>query len=284
MKTSCATIIIVLLSFSSIRVVNAQNVKEKASLDNTEQFYIASKYVQGENYRIQVGLPTSYYSSQKIYPVVYVLDGDRIFGMTKDIAECLIMGNDIKDIIVIGISYGQGFDYWGDKRLRDFTDCPDTAYARINPINGGADNFLKFLQFELLPVVNKSYRTKPDSIGLIGWSLGGYFCSYILFKQPELFKNYVIFSPVWIWNNKILLKSEMEYFRTHKELNSTVFISYGSLDFKDWVIGPTEEFIRNIQTHNYKGLNFEARTFEGETHHSVPSAAITHGLKTLFRQ
>jgi len=39
---------IVLILIGSFGIINAQNVKEKAYLDNTEQFSISSKYVQDE--------------------------------------------------------------------------------------------------------------------------------------------------------------------------------------------------------------------------------------------
>ena len=282
MKTFCLTTIIVLQLFISIGVLSAQNVKEKASLDNTEQFSIKSKYVEGENYRIQVGLPVNYSSSQKSYPVLYVLDGDKEFGMAKEIAECLIIGNDIKDIIVIGISYGQGTDAWWKKRARDLTPSKDTIFWKEFLNAGGADNFLKFIQYELFPEVNKNYRTKLDSIAIFGHSLGGLFTSYILFKQPELFKGYIISSPTIFWNNKIILKLETDYFSYQKELNNIVYLDYGSLEDKDY-INPMNEFIQNIQAHNYKGLKLVTNIFEGETHVSVPSSAINHGMRTLFK-
>jgi hypothetical protein len=282
MKTFCLTTMIVLLLSGSFGIVNAQNVKEKACLDNTEQFYLTSNYVKGENYRIQVSLPLNYAASKKFYPVYYFADGDVAFGMIKEIADLLMMGNDIKDIIVVGIGYGQGFENWNIKRTRDLTPTNDTVWNQ-GWISGGADNFLKFIKYELFPVINKNYRTNPDSIAIGGHSLGGLLNSYILFKQPELFKNYVIGSPFLIWDKKIISKLENEYFSKHKELNCNVYIYYGSMDLKDEIIIPTNEFIQSIQAHNYQGINLVTRIYEGETHTSVPAVAITYGLKTIFK-
>ena len=270
-----------LLSYS-FGTLKAQNVKEKVCLDNTEQFSIASDYVKGENYSIQVSLPFGYYSSHKSYPVLYVLDGDYAFGITKGIADLLMIGKEIKGIIVVGISYGKGVFAWSIKRTRDLTPGHDTIFAK-GQNTGGADNFLKFVQYELFPAVNKNYRTDPDSSAICGESLGGLLNSYILWKQPELFKGYIIISPSLIWNNKSVLKLESEYFVNHKELNKAVYIAYGSLDSKEVIISPATELIQMIQTHNYNGLRLVTRVFEGETHMSVPSVAITNGLKTLFK-
>jgi uncharacterized protein len=282
MKTFCLTAMIVLLLSCSFGALNAQNVKEKVCLDNTEQFSITSEYVKGENYLIQVGLPIGYSSSQKSYPVLYVLDGDYAFGITKGIADLLMIGKEIKGIIVIGISYGKGVFAWSIKRTRDLTPGHDTIFAK-GQNTGGADNFLRFIQYELFPAVNRNYRTNPDSSAICGESLGGLLNSYILWKQPELFKGYIIISPSLIWNNKSVLKLESEYFVNHKELNKAVYVAYGSLDNKEVIISPATELIQMIQTHNYKGLRLVTRVFDGETHMSVPSVAITNGLKTLFK-
>ena len=282
MKTFCLTAMIVLLLSCSFGALNAQNVKEKVCLENTEQFSITSEYVKGENYLIQVGLPFGYSSSHKSYPVLYVLDGDYAFGITKGITDLLMIGKEIKGIIVVGISYGKGIFAWSVKRTRDLTPSHDTVFAK-GQNTGGADNFLKFVQYELFPAVNRNYRTNPDSSAICGESLGGLLNSYILWKQPELFKGYIIISPSLIWNNKSVLKLEPEYFVNHKELNKAVYIAYGSLDSKEVIISPATELIQMIQMHNYNGLRLVTRVFEGESHMSVPSVAITNGLKTLFK-
>ena len=61
-------IVTVLLAFIMSGLINAQSVKDKVCLDNTEQFSIASKYVAGENYVIQVGLPIGYSPEKNLIP------------------------------------------------------------------------------------------------------------------------------------------------------------------------------------------------------------------------
>jgi predicted alpha/beta superfamily hydrolase len=98
-----------------------------------------------------------------------------------------------------------------------------------------------------------------------------------------MFNGYIIIAPPLSWNYKSIFNLETEYFRNHKELNKTVFIAYGTLDDKDLIINPTDEFIKNIQMRNYEGLKFVPQIFDGETHISVYSTALTNGLKTLFK-
>jgi predicted alpha/beta superfamily hydrolase len=282
-----ATVISIFLIFCG-NIIDAQTTQTEikpVTLDNTEQFTITSKYVAGENYLIRVSLPVNYDSYDYSFPVLYVLDGDKSFGMTKDITDWLIWFGEIKDIIVVGISYGQGTDAWWEKRERDYTNCSDTMIAKGSAKNsGGAQNFLKFVKNELIPVINKKYKALHDSNALMGISYGGMLTSYVLFAQPELFNGYIIIGPTLIWKNENILKLESEYSNTHKALNKKVYIAYGSLDNKSWVIDPTNEFISKIQLHNYDGLRFVHEVLDGETHISSYAPALTHGLKMLFRR
>jgi len=297
MRKLCFTSAIVVLLLFCKNIIQAQTTESQPNqvcLKNTEQFTIASKYVAGENYVIQVGLPINYYNSQKSYPVLYVTDGDVLFGMANEMAHegWMRINNEIKDIIVVGICYGQGIDALLQKRARDLVPSIDTVWPIGKPytkfITGlGADNFLKFIQFELFPVVNKNYRINTDSVAIFGHSFGGLFAAYILFKQPELFKGYIISSPPLIWNNKSILKLEAEYFSNHKELDKIVLLDIGSLEnkipFNEQSLNLINELSQNIQKHNYKGLTLVTRVFEEESHASVTSTAISNGLRILFK-
>jgi len=286
MKSYYLSIIVAAFLYIPISELRAQSIEtqlKQVSLENTLQFTIKSKYVNNENYVVQVGLPNGYAKSDKSYPVLYVLDGDKSFGMTKEITDWLTFTNEIRNIIVVGISYGKGTNIWWEKRARDYTQYKDTVYYYY-PNAGGADNFLNFIKNELFPVVNKNYRTIPDSNAIMGLSFGALLGSYVLFTQPDMFKSYIIISPSLFWNNNSILITEADYFRKHKVLNKTVFMAYGSLDNNDWVINPTIELIKIMEMHKYEGLKFTQQIFKGETHISVYPVALTHGLKLVFKR
>ncbi len=168
--------------------------------------------------------------------------------MTKEITDWLIWSNEIEEIIVVGISYEQG---WWLKRARDYSHCADTINVKWVKEAGGADNFLKFVKNELFPVINQNYKTNQDSIAIMGLSLGGMLGTYILFKQPELFKGYIIIAPSLGWNNNSILKMEDEFYKNHKELNKLFYMAYGSLDNnKVLVVNPSKYFMQTIQKRN----------------------------------
>ena len=283
MKKHYLTLIIFVFLLIDIPIIQAQTSltqPNQVCLKNTEQFTIASKYVEDENYVIQVGLPIGYSPDKKSYPVLYVLDGDKSFGMTKEITDWMIWSNEIEKIILVGISYENG---WWQKRARDYSHCADTINCKWVKQPGGADNFLKFVKNELFPVINQNYKTNQDSIAIMGLSLGGMLGIYILFTQPELFKCYIIIAPSLGWNNNSILKMEDEFYNKHKVLNKLIYMAYGTLDInKVLVVNPSKDFIQTIQNHNYTGLKFVPEVFEAETHISVYATALTHGLKTIF--
>lgn len=281
MNRNFIILIIILLSFrlNLLQSQNAPSQQKQVSLDNTEQFTIDSKYVS-EKYTIQVGLPATYAYSHKSYPVVYVLDGEKSFGIAKGLTDWLVFSNEIKEVIVVGIRYGNG---WWEKRSRDYTQYKDTVYYYY-PKAGGADNFLGFIKNELFPAIDNNYRTIKDSNTIVGLSFGGLLSSYVLFSQPELFKGYIIISPSLFWNGNSILKTEADYFSKHKDLNKNVYLAYGSLDDRDWVINPTNELLQVVQSRKYDGFRFTPEIFKGETHISVFPVAFTHGLKNVLRK
>jgi len=78
------------------------------------------------------------------------------------------------------------------------------------------------------------------------------------------------------------LKLETEYFSNHTELNSTVFLAYSSSEDKNYT-NPIDEFIQNIQMHNYKGLKLVTQIFEDQIHLLMYPTALPNGLKTIFK-
>ena len=135
MKKLCLTTIIVVFLSLCTKGMQAQTTQKQINqvcLDNTEQFSISSDYVKGETYVIQVGLPIGYSASAKSYPVLYITDGDISFGMTKGIADLLMLGKEIQEIIVVGISYGQGSKYRQEKRRRDLIPGSDGGMVGIS--------------------------------------------------------------------------------------------------------------------------------------------------------
>lgn len=273
-------LIIVFLLFTSI--VNAQQSLE-ISLKKTEQFKLESDLYKGEPFTIQVCFPKSY-DNQNKYPVVYLLDADKSIGMAKEIADWLMFGKEIQDIIIVGISYNKDDETWWINRSRDYIPTSDTVsdFGKYWPKAGGADRFLDFIQYVLKPAVEKRYSVNKESTGIIGFSFGGLLASYCMITRSDLFENYIIISPGLVWDNSLVSRLENKYYQSNKELKKKVFISISSEDPKSIVIEPTKHLVEEIKTRNYQGLELTYDYYENETHFSGYPRALTTGLKKLY--
>jgi predicted alpha/beta superfamily hydrolase len=94
-------------------------------------------------------------------------------------------------------------------RVRDFT--PTRTSQTVNSRGAGA--FLDFLEHELIPFVDRTYRTIPSDRGLLGHSLGGLFAIYILEQRPAPFQRIVAASPKLGWDNRLLVTVASERLR-----------------------------------------------------------------------
>jgi uncharacterized protein len=151
----------------------------------------------GEVREYTVRLPVSYAREpRRRFPVIYVLDGPPLDRQTAEVAARLAVGGGAPELIVVGIP-----NMGRDGRARDFLP-PSLRFTRRDgsPFIGGADRFLSFLREELMPRVQREFRTAGPRI-LSGHSLGAIFVCYSLTAAPDLFEARLAHSPA-IWRDE----------------------------------------------------------------------------------
>ena len=270
------SLLLLIMALIISEIIYSQNISSesgdaKYSLYNATAEYITSEIV-ADSFFILVSVPDGYYSNENRYPVLYVLDGDIAFGMAASIARYLQIGENIPELIIVGIGYGSLTKKVADKRRRD---CRPTQ-------TGGADNFLKFLYEELIPTIDANYRTIPGERTINGYSLGGLFGLYTFFTRPETFNNYIIGSPNLSWDNYSIYNYEAQSPEKIGDKKLNIFVSVGSEESEEKYFNPVDSLVINIQQHNYTGVNLETKVFEGSTHLMGPPEALTHGLISIF--
>ena len=276
-------------SLGTARIM-AQSVNQ-ATIAGMKTYTITSGFNE-KSYQLYVSLPKTYSGQDSVrYPVLYVLDGKFSFNCMSSIREVLDLGKEIKDIIIVAID-GTGVTNaeWLASRYNDFTPSAvlqaDTFWSKIMNVpegmmkSGGAASFLNTLERDIIPFVDKQYKTTADR-GLSGHSLGGLFAGYCLLKRPGIFKRYGINSPSLWWNNSEMLRDENYFANQHTELPATVFFSIGGLE-DVMMLTPFNGFTSSIKNHTYKGLKMYTQTFDGETHLSVVAACSSRTLKVLY--
>jgi predicted alpha/beta superfamily hydrolase len=215
--------------------------------------------------------------------VVYLLDADRSFGMAKDILEWLNWFQEVPELIIVGIAYGEGTAQWWQRRSRDYMPSKDSTRTWGEwPLAGGGEAFLQFIAQELIPFVDATFRTQGNDRAVAGLSFGGLFAAYVLLSQPDLFNRYIMISPPFLWDNKAMFKCEEVFSRSHDTLNASVYSAVGGLDDRETIIAPWQEFFAILENRNLQGLRLTKEIVVGETHISIYPAGFTRGLKCVF--
>lgn len=276
MKLIINPLILASIIFISIVHINSQSTSnnfnsQQFSLYNSTEKSIYSELI-ADSFCVFVSVPDGYYSSDKRYPVIYVLDGDIAFGMAASIARYLQIGENIPELIIVGIGYGAIDKSAGEKRRRDYRPTK----------TGDAENFLKFLYEELIPSIDTNYRTIPGDRTINGYSIGGLFGLYTLFTRPETFNRYIIGSPSITWDNNSIFSYEEKSAVDLSGMKINIFISVGSEESDEKYFDPIDQLVTKIQEHSYTGVKLEAKVFDGSTHLMGPPESLTHGLLSVF--
>jgi len=128
------------------------------------------------SHQLHVYLPPDYEKSEQIYPVVYIQDGiDYVeFAITSHVIDNMIRANEIAPIIAVFITPPNRFKPDFPNRMSEY---------------GLNDDYVKFFADELVPFIDKKYKTKNDADSrlVIGDSFGGLISAYIPFMRPDIF-------------------------------------------------------------------------------------------------
>ena len=257
----------VLLMFSSAAFAQqATDTVKRLSMKST---------VLGEERIVLVRTPAGYETNKARYPVLYMTDGDAHMGHTASTIEFLVRNGRLSDLIVVGVT--------NTDRTRDLTPAKSTnknAAGELQfPTAGGADNFLKFFETELIPQIEKEYRVQPYRI-LAGHSFGGLFAVHAMLTKTKLFNAYIAVSPSLQWENFEALKRAEEFLKNQKELNVTL---YTSLGHEPGAIGESfDKFKDALSKTNIKGFQWQAERMDDEDHGSVVLRSHYAGLRKIY--
>jgi len=256
---------------------NAENLDSQLlqSLGGVKYHELVSAKLDRSFY-IFVDLPENYSSSKESYPTVYLLDGGITFPLLASYQHYLRFGDETPAAILVGISYGADTFEKGNLRSTDFT-----APSQEREFWGGAQAFQQVLEHELIPLIEKNYRTDPSSRVLFGQSLGGQYVLYNALTKPELFFGHIASNPALHRNLPFFLKWQGQ--NAIPTSASHVFVSSGEYDdprFRE----PALAWIKQWQSSPTKPWRLETRTLKGQSHFSAAPEAFRQGLNWLFEK
>jgi predicted alpha/beta superfamily hydrolase len=191
--------------------------------------------ILAEDRRIIIHLPRNYSKDVgEKYPVMYVLDGTSQDGPLADKLTVLSDAGLAPSAIVVGLPNTRG------NRERDQTP----PFMRRNVDDqaspyGVGDKFLAFIEMELIPFIDRSYRASAFRT-LSGNSRGGLFVLYALMERPKLFQSWFCYStPVWRFDN-LMVARMAAFLRVGSGLKGFLFVSVGDKETDQMVGGFTK--------------------------------------------
>ena len=252
------------------RPVFAQEVNVKLGSART-----IKSAIMNEDRKVLVHLPASYDTSSKSYPVLYLLDGTPAF-LLEMIAITNRLRNDgyAQEMIIVAI----------ENTNRDRDMMP--VVAKDYPGPPGAEAFLAFLEKELVPDIEKTYRTTQPRI-LQGKSLSGLFTVYALLARPTVFNAYVACSVGWFAENNeyFLTMSNRAFQKVDSFANRRVFMANSLRDQYDpdqTIHRQMLEFSGLVKDKLGEAISYRYETYRDYPH--VPFPCLYDGLRFVIAE
>ncbi len=170
---------------------------------------VASRFLKHSR-DVMVYLPPQYTQDpSRRYPVLYMHDGNNLFDRSTSFGgsewqvdenlEKLIRSQAIEPVIVVGV-------YNTADRMAEYTWEAADLDGELH--GGQGANYARFLVEELKPLIDKTYRTRPqrEHTAVMGSSLGGLVSFYLGLHYPQVFSKIGMMSPSIWWKDRALLK------------------------------------------------------------------------------
>lgn len=221
----------------------------------------------GEERRITIGLPESYEANpNKKYPVLYLLDGDYLFDAFSGAVSYGAYWDDLPEMIIIGIHQNKDGERYEDCTIEQVSGLPDEKGAK----------FFEFIGAELIPYVEKNYRTSPFRM-IAGHDTTASFINFYLYKDAPLFKGYICLSP------ELAPKMEIRIPEKFAKVKEPFFyyLSAADGDIKS-IKEPIEKLDSNIKIANNPLVNYKYDLFKNSTHYTEVLHSIPNALYQIF--
>lgn len=160
----------------------------------------------GEERMIRVFLPSEYAASRKSYPVLYMHDGQNVFGNEEAIGGVgLELDKKLDDskigLIVVAIDQNPG------ERVNEYCPWKNGEVAakllgKPSSEGGKGKEYVEFIVNELKPIVDAKYRTDKNETFMAGISLGALITTYAACVYPEIFKRIAGLSSAFYRNQE----------------------------------------------------------------------------------
>jgi enterochelin esterase-like enzyme len=235
----------------------------QAATAQARVLHVRSK-ILGEDRTIHVSLPPNYAVARQRYQVTYLLDGH------------------VRAFFELAIA-SAGYDLVGD--VHDYGIPPQIVVGieqkdRGSDLGRNQDAFDRFLSEELVPYIDREFRTNPYRT-LIGHSLGGRFALQTFCRNPGMFPAVIAISPgigdsTGIRATTDCLKRE---FSANTSVVRQLVLIAGDREARLMAgLARLREFLRDSAPPNWRWTALDGT---GLGHTETPFAAIPRGIRLV---
>lgn len=260
LQASC----LLLLNLTICSLANANAVSERYEVLYSKQL--------NEERRILVKLPADYSSNTKNkYPVIYLPGSKDDLPMLAGLLDRLSVQNVAPGVIIAIIE--------NTDRTRDLT--PTVNQDPRGPVGqgGGGDKYLDFIEMELIPHMDKTFRTHDYRI-FSGSSIGGLLVIHALHTRPHLFQAHLAFSPAVWWGARTTVKEAQQFIAKTSRLENYLYMNIGEEggEMRE-VYDAFHSFLQNNKPTDFR---LETDVFPKVAHALTTPAGLFNAYHNLF--
>jgi predicted alpha/beta superfamily hydrolase len=214
---------------------------------------------------------------------LFFTDGNEDFQVVKAVTN-----GQIPPMVLVGIGYpDEDYMVRAGRRSVDLTPTLDEGVAArtletygVNVAYGGGPEFLEFNRSDVIPFMEEHYcASRIRALG--GYSYGGLFAAFVLLSDPGLFDRFVIGSPSFWWDDRVVFKMEDTHARTHSDIQAQIFMSIGGEEDGEY-IGDLFSFSQALRNRRHPGLTVTTRLWENEDHITAKVPTYHQGIRVIF--
>jgi predicted alpha/beta superfamily hydrolase len=259
----------ILLTLVITGVVITALAQEKAERVSIGEKEVVHSSILNEDRNVYIFLPDGYSRSQNRYPVLYMLysvapDYHYYTGVVAGLSRIRIIPN----MITVAFDLGDG--------KRDLTPTQSPDYGSSS---GGADQFLQYIKMELIPYIEKRFRTAPQRL-FWSHSIGGLFGLYALLKEPDVFHSVLVSSPFFVYDRgeRYIIKNTKTFLQNREGQKNFLYICVGN---EPRLISEIDAFLKILEEVKPEGLTWRYVKMPEETHMSILARSLTESLRAL---
>jgi len=245
-----------------------------------------------DSFSVFVRVPEDYdkHKNKKNYPVVYLLDANAYFDIVSNAITDIAKDKTAQSPILVGIGY-DNFIENDSLRNRDYT-YPVAPASDSFSVSGGGDEFLAFIESELVPLIDKKYRTDTTGRTIMGHSLGGYFTLYALQEQLKtgnpIFEHFIAASPSIHYAQYYIVNQFISMSVKEQQKSRDLFVTMGSGENTEDGATTTEvserfnSFVKKLSEKYITLIKVNGQVYPNLYHMETAVRTFNDGLKTLM--